>query len=248
MLLGGERCLLWDAQLVLCSRMADRRQGERVLQQLVRTVSTMAPERARGGPISAPMDVYSLGALLAYSAGSEQPIGDSALAVTHAIATGNFKPKIPDALPSIYCHMLARMLSPQASDRPSMREVEAFFAAPPGAASLNVASLNVASSNAASLNAASPNAASPFSAPRLQGEKAASAATATAATATAATASAAAATTAAASASSGQPGPSPVASAVSGVDWIHMLETNSAAQKPETEDEPTRSSGASHAV
>ena len=130
MLLEDEQYMLWDMQLVLCSRMADRRQGDRILKQLVRTVATMAPERARGGPLSAEGDVYSLGAVLAYSAGSRQPPSTSTLALVHAIATGNFKPQIPPALPPAYQNMLARMLATHASGRPSMREVEDFFAAP----------------------------------------------------------------------------------------------------------------------
>jgi serine/threonine-protein kinase len=128
MLLEAGRPLLWDAQLVLCDRMADRRQGERVLQQLVRTVSTMAPERARGGPLSSEADVYSLGAVLAYSAGSAQPAHHPTLALVHALAVGDFVPFISNALPSAYQDMLARMLAPQAEDRPDMREVEACFA------------------------------------------------------------------------------------------------------------------------
>jgi len=129
MLLGEEQHLLWDTQLVLCSRMADRRQADRILQQLVRTVSAMAPERVRGGPLTPEGDVYSLGAVLAYSAGGKQPAGPT-LATVHAIATGSFQPEIPPALPAVCHNMLSRMLAPQAKDRPTMREVEAFFSTP----------------------------------------------------------------------------------------------------------------------
>jgi len=141
MLLKTEWPLLWDMPLVLCSRMADRRQGDRALHQLVRTVSTMAPERARGGLLTPPMDVYSLGALLAYSAGAELPDSSSTLTLLHDIATGHFKPKPQDTLPPAYQNMLARMLQAEPSQRPGMREVEAFFAI-----SLNIPSLTSSTS------------------------------------------------------------------------------------------------------
>ena len=124
-----EEALLWDLPLVLCSRMADRRQEVRVLQQLMRTASTLAPERARGGPLGPEGDVYSLGALLAYSAGSRQPQAEATLALVHAIASGQFKPDIPRALPLACRNMLACMLAPRAKDRPRIGEVAAFFAA-----------------------------------------------------------------------------------------------------------------------
>jgi len=128
MLLEEEQPLLWDAQLLFCSRMADRRREERVLQQLTRTVHTMAPERARGGPLTPEGDVYSLGAVLAYSAGGGQPEGSSSLALVHAVASGAFRPLLPRGLPLAYRNMLAHMLAPHAASRPSMREVESFFA------------------------------------------------------------------------------------------------------------------------
>ena|GEM_PF-1437074 len=130
MAVGPEQYLLWDMPLVLSGRMADRRQGDRFLHQLSRTVETMAPERARGSLLSPELDVYSLGAVLAYSVGSQQPTSSSVLTVVHAIATGNFRPHLPDILPPLYRDMLGRMLSPRPADRPSMNEIEAFFLRP----------------------------------------------------------------------------------------------------------------------
>ncbi|MCL2627065.1 MAG: protein kinase, partial [Cystobacterineae bacterium] len=131
MVVGPEQYLLWDMPLVLSGRMADRRQEDRLLSQLTRTVSTMAPERARGGLLAPELDVYSLGAVLAYSVGSQQPTSSSVLTIVNAIAMGNFKPQLPNILPPAYRNMLERMLAPRASDRPSMHDVEAFFMRPP---------------------------------------------------------------------------------------------------------------------
>ncbi|MCL2013182.1 MAG: protein kinase [Cystobacterineae bacterium] len=164
---GEEQYFLWDMPLVLSSRMAERRQEDRVLRQLTRTVASMAPERARGGPVVPESDIYSLGTLLAYGIGSEPPCNNSTLTIVHAIANDKFKPKLPDILPPAYADMLERMLASHTSGRPNIFEIEAFFLRP-------LSDAHKPAPKAVFMGATTPNLPIPALAPAARNGKAAS--------------------------------------------------------------------------
>ncbi|MBI3182283.1 MAG: protein kinase [Myxococcales bacterium] len=122
LVLGGGRSILWDTPLVMVDRLTDRRGGERALAALKRKAPCLSPECARGLPASSAADVYSLAVVLCLCSGSPPP-DSNVLGALHAIATGQWRPAIPETLPEILRGSLSRMLHPDPFMRPSARDV-----------------------------------------------------------------------------------------------------------------------------
>ncbi|MFT3713805.1 MAG: protein kinase [Archangium sp.] len=126
------RSYLWDMPLVIANRLSDRRGENRLMQNLVKTAPYLAPERARGDGASQAGDVYALGAILCVSGGAPLPAGATTLGVVHQVAAGEWVPRVPNTLPEQWRAMLERMVSRDASLRPTSAEVALCFAKVPG--------------------------------------------------------------------------------------------------------------------
>ena len=127
----GGKASLWDMPLVIANRLSDRRGENRLMQNLVKTAPYLAPERARGEGASQAGDVYALGAILCVSAGAPLPTAPTTLGVVHLVAAGQWVPRVPPSLPERWASMLTRMISADASARPSAAEVAGAFAQMP---------------------------------------------------------------------------------------------------------------------
>ncbi|MBX5481275.1 MAG: protein kinase [Myxococcaceae bacterium] len=112
LMLEEGRAILWDAPLVLANRLTDRRGEERALALLIKVAPYLAPERARGLPVSMPSDVYALGAVMCMAAGGQLPPGGTTLAVVHQIATGQWTPELPRAFGPAVRAVVKRMIDP----------------------------------------------------------------------------------------------------------------------------------------
>ncbi|MGV3623529.1 MAG: protein kinase domain-containing protein [Archangium sp.] len=130
------RAVLWDMPLVIANRLADRRGENRLMQNLVKTAPYLAPERARGEGASQPADVYGLAAVLCIAGGAPLPTASTTLGAVHQVSSGEWSPRVPTSLPEQWRTMLERMLSSDASKRPTAAEVALEFARVPGQGSL----------------------------------------------------------------------------------------------------------------
>ncbi|MDP1823546.1 MAG: protein kinase [Archangium sp.] len=128
LMVSGGKASLWDMPLVIANRLSDRRGENRLMQNLVKTAPYLSPERARGEGASQAGDVYALGAILCVSAGAPLPTASTTLGVVHLIAAGQWVPRVPPSLPERWAKMLERMISTDASQRPSSGEVAQAFA------------------------------------------------------------------------------------------------------------------------
>lgn len=136
LLVPGGKAQLWDMPLVIANRLSDRRGENRLMQNLVKTAPYLAPERARGEGASKAGDVYSLGAILCVSAGAPLPTAATTLGVVNQIASGEWAPRVPATLPERWRTMVERMVSREASARPTALEVAMAFSTVPGQGAL----------------------------------------------------------------------------------------------------------------
>ncbi|MBL8910863.1 MAG: protein kinase [Archangium sp.] len=131
LMVNDGRAYLWDMPLVIANRLSDRRGENRLMQNLVKSAAYLAPERARGEGASQAADVYSLGAILCVSGGAPLPSAATTLGVVHQVASGEWVPRVPSTLPEQWRAMLERMVSREASRRPTAADVALCFAKVP---------------------------------------------------------------------------------------------------------------------
>ncbi len=125
------RAVLWDMPLVIANRLADRRGENRLMQNLVKTAPFLAPERARGEGASPAADVYALGAVLCIAGGAPLPTSSTTLGVVNLVSTGEWTPRVPEALPNEWKTMLTRMVARNPAARPTAGDVALAFAKVP---------------------------------------------------------------------------------------------------------------------
>ena len=123
LILNGEKAVLWDMPLVVANRFTDRRGEERVMASTVRMAAYLSPERAQGLPPSESADVYALGAVLCLAAGTQPPSGPTTLSLIFQIASGQWRPEVPQRYTEPVRALLARMVGREAQGRPTAREV-----------------------------------------------------------------------------------------------------------------------------
>ena len=91
--------------------------------QLLGTVKYMSPEQARGEAVGPPSDIFSLGLVFYELASGQYPFrAESAIGFLHAITTQE-PPKI-ETIPPAFQQVISAMLSKEASERPTAKEVD----------------------------------------------------------------------------------------------------------------------------
>jgi len=116
----GEPCLA-DFGVAL-SR--DQTHGLTVAGMVVGTPGFMAPEQARGEPVSPATDVFALGATLLFAATGDGPYGQGDPGLLMVRAAGGKVERVPRTLPNTLRKLLGAMLDP----RPERRPVAALLA------------------------------------------------------------------------------------------------------------------------
>lgn len=123
-LLPDGRAVLWDLPLRLLDRHTERRSTQGLSpSRWAQCAAFAAPEVAQGEPATFRSDIYSLAALLCLAAGARRPSAGSSLALLHRVATGQWSPSVPPALPQQAAPLLLRMLSADPQARPTAEEV-----------------------------------------------------------------------------------------------------------------------------
>jgi hypothetical protein len=86
---------------------------------VIGTPGFMAPEQARGEPVTAASDVFSLGASLRFALTGEQPFGSGDAGAVLARAAGGKIARLPRTVPPELRHTLDAMCHPDARRRPT---------------------------------------------------------------------------------------------------------------------------------